>query len=107
VLEKVSLIEEISLSSPHRGHLDVLASFSMEELARARPIRCFDDLHAAWSERLNIFPPDVPRDLTNAGKARNPDEPPRRQGRQALAIALARLASWRFAFLPFVAVLSG
>jgi hypothetical protein len=88
VLEKVSLIKDIALANPHRGHLDVLASFSIEELARARPIRCFDDLHAAWSERLNIellnkrfykrvqewffwaaqsvrFPPDVPRDLVS------------------------------------------
>lgn len=54
VLEKVSLIKDISLKSPHRGHLDVLDSFSLAELARAKPIRSFDDLHAAWSERLNI-----------------------------------------------------
>ncbi|MBU0678606.1 MAG: Eco57I restriction-modification methylase domain-containing protein [Verrucomicrobia bacterium] len=54
VLEKVSLIKDISLASPHRGHLDVLASFSLDELAHAKPIRSFDDLHAAWSERLNI-----------------------------------------------------
>jgi len=54
VLEKVSLIKDISLAKPHRGHQDILASFALDELARAKPIRCFDDLHEAWSERLNI-----------------------------------------------------
>ena len=34
VLEKVSLIKDISIANPHRGHLDVLASFSLDELAR-------------------------------------------------------------------------
>ncbi len=54
VLEKVSLIKDISLAHPHRGHLDVLASFSLSELARAKPIRSFEALHEAWAERLNI-----------------------------------------------------
>ncbi len=54
VLEKVSLIRDIDLAAPHRGHLDILASFAVDELARSKPIRNFDDLHAAWSERLNI-----------------------------------------------------
>jgi len=54
VLEKVSLIKDIACARPHRGHLDVLASFALAELARARPIRSFDDLHEAWAERLNI-----------------------------------------------------
>lgn len=54
VLEKVSIIKDISLAHPHRGHLDILASFAVGELGRAKPIRSFDDLHAAWAERLNI-----------------------------------------------------
>ena len=54
VLEKVSLIKDISFLHPHRGHLDVLASFSMADLSRTRPIRSFDALHDAWAERLNI-----------------------------------------------------
>ena len=54
VLEKVSLIKDISLAHPHRGHLDVLASFSLPELARANPIRSFEALHEAWADRLNI-----------------------------------------------------
>ncbi len=54
VLDKVSLIKDISCACPHRGHLDVLASFSLPELAAAKPIRSFDALHDAWAERLNI-----------------------------------------------------
>jgi len=54
VLEKVSLIKDISISMPHTGHLDLLASFSIGELSRTRPIRSFDALHEAWTERLNI-----------------------------------------------------
>jgi hypothetical protein len=54
VLEKVSLIRDIVCTHPHRGQLDVLASFSLAALAHANPIRSFDDLHAAWAERLNI-----------------------------------------------------
>lgn len=54
VLEKVSLIKDISIANPHTGHLDLLASFSLTELSRTRPIRSFDALHDAWAERLNI-----------------------------------------------------
>lgn len=54
VLGKVTLIQEISLASPHRGHLEILSSLSAFELSRKRPIKSFDDLHAAWSDAFDI-----------------------------------------------------
>jgi adenine-specific DNA-methyltransferase len=56
VLEKVTLIRDISLASPHRGHLDILQSFSLSELEHPKklPIRDFDTLHAAWELVFNI-----------------------------------------------------
>lgn len=56
VLEKVTLIRDISLASPHRGHLDILRSFAFSELEHPKkfPIRDFDTLHATWEEIFNI-----------------------------------------------------
>ncbi|WP_265596244.1 Eco57I restriction-modification methylase domain-containing protein [Verrucomicrobium sp. BvORR106] len=56
VLEKVTLIRNISLSSPHRGHLDILASFALQNLVHPKklPIQDFDTLHAAWEEIFNV-----------------------------------------------------
>ncbi|MBN8457531.1 MAG: Eco57I restriction-modification methylase domain-containing protein [Verrucomicrobia bacterium] len=56
VLEKVTLIRDISLASPHRGHLDILQSFALSELEHPKkhPIRDFDTLHAAWEQIFNI-----------------------------------------------------
>jgi len=54
VLGKVTFIQDISLKSPHRGHLDILASFSMPALAGRTGIHSFDDLHAAWEEIFNV-----------------------------------------------------
>jgi hypothetical protein len=56
VLEKVTLIRDISLTSPHRGHLDILQSFSLSELEHPKklPIRNFDSLHAAWEQIFNV-----------------------------------------------------
>ena len=56
VLEKVTLIRDISLASPHRGHLDILQSFALSELEHPKklPIRDFDTLHAAWEQVFNI-----------------------------------------------------
>ncbi|HCN30035.1 MAG TPA: hypothetical protein DIT64_15115, partial [Verrucomicrobiales bacterium] len=44
VLEKVTLIRDISLASPHRGHLDILASFAVQNLVhpQKKPIQDFD-----------------------------------------------------------------
>lgn len=55
VLGKVTLIQNISISKPHPGHLDILASFSTTELAaRRKPIDTFDQLHAAWEDVFNV-----------------------------------------------------
>jgi len=54
VLGKVTFIQDISLTSPHRGHLDILASFSLSALAGRAGIHSFDDLHAAWEEIFNV-----------------------------------------------------
>ena len=56
VLEKVTLIRDISLSQPHRGHLDILASFALGNLVHPKklPIQDFDALHAAWEQIFNI-----------------------------------------------------
>jgi type I restriction-modification system DNA methylase subunit len=56
VLEKVTLIRDISLTDPHRGHLDILASFAVENLVHPKklPITDFDSLHAAWEQIFNI-----------------------------------------------------
>ena len=56
VLEKVTLIRDVSLTDPHRGHLDILASFAVENLVHPKklPIQDFDTLHAAWEQIFNI-----------------------------------------------------
>ena len=56
VLGKVTIIRDISLNDPHRGHLDILASFALETLREQsrEPIESFDALHAAWEEIFNV-----------------------------------------------------
>ena len=54
VLGKVTLIREISLTSPHRGHIDILDSFSLPKLAGKTGIHSFEALHAAWEEIFNV-----------------------------------------------------
>lgn len=55
VLGKVTLIQNIVIENPHPGHLDILASFSLAELAEGRHvIQNFDQLHAAWEEVFNV-----------------------------------------------------
>ena len=54
VLGKVTIIRDISLVSPHRGHLDILSSFSLPNLTARTAINNFDALHAAWEEIFNI-----------------------------------------------------
>ncbi|MFN4944196.1 MAG: hypothetical protein ACK5G9_10450, partial [Akkermansiaceae bacterium] len=56
VLEKVTLIRDIALASPHRGHLDIIDSFAIENLQHS-PFKLqpsFDTLHAAWEQIFNI-----------------------------------------------------
>ncbi|MBP7142517.1 MAG: N-6 DNA methylase [Opitutaceae bacterium] len=56
VLEKVTLIRDITLTEPHRGHLEILASFAVPNLVHPQklPINNFDTLHAAWEQIFNI-----------------------------------------------------
>jgi hypothetical protein len=56
VLGKVTIIRDISLDNPHRGHLDILASFALDTLRdKSRtPIETFDALHAAWEQIFNV-----------------------------------------------------
>ena len=56
VLGKVTIIRDVSLSTPHRGHLDILASFAVANLVHPQrlPINSFDTLHTAWEEIFNV-----------------------------------------------------
>jgi len=56
VLGKVTIIRDISLTDPHRGQLDILASFAVPNLVHPQrlPINNFDTLHAAWEEIFNV-----------------------------------------------------
>jgi type I restriction-modification system DNA methylase subunit len=56
VLGRVTLIRDIALATPHRGHLDILVSLATTELEHPekKPITDFDTLHAAWEQIFNI-----------------------------------------------------
>ena len=56
VLGKVTIIRDVSLLEPHRGHLDILASFAVPNLVHPQrlPIANFDTLHAAWEVIFNV-----------------------------------------------------
>lgn len=56
VLQKVTLIRDVSLMAAHRGHLDILKSFAFAELKhpQKKSITDFDTLHAAWEQIFNI-----------------------------------------------------
>jgi hypothetical protein len=56
VLGKVTIIRDISLAEPHRGHLDILDSLVVSNLVhpQKKPINDFDSLHEAWEEIFNI-----------------------------------------------------
>ena len=56
VLEKATLIRDITFAQPHRGHLDILASLALPNLVhpQKKPITDFDTLHAAWEQIFNV-----------------------------------------------------
>jgi len=56
VLGKVTLISGIHLATPHRGHLDILASLSVANLQHSsfKLQPSFDTLHAAWEQIFNV-----------------------------------------------------
>ena len=56
VLEKATIIRDISLTAPHRGHLDILDSFAFDHLVHPKKesITNFDALLTAWEEIFNV-----------------------------------------------------
>ena len=54
VLEKVTLIKDISLEKPNRAHIDILAELSLPELVNKYQVRNFDNLLKAWETTLDI-----------------------------------------------------
>ena len=55
VLGKVTLIHGIELADPHRGHLEILESFSVPSLTSGRQVvDSFDTLHTAWEAIFNV-----------------------------------------------------
>ncbi len=53
VLEKVTLIKDISVTHPHRAHLDILADLSYQRLKEDHHIDSFVALHEAWQQVLD------------------------------------------------------
>lgn len=53
VLEKVTLIKDISTLTPHRAHIEILFDLSIEELRRKYKFTNFVELHNAWQETLD------------------------------------------------------
>ena len=56
VLEKTTIIRDISLTEPHRGHLDILNDLVFDNLSHPQklPINNFDTLHTAWEQIFNV-----------------------------------------------------
>jgi len=53
VLEKVTLIKDISIESPHRAHIEILFDLSLTELKRVHKFTNFVELHQAWQKTLD------------------------------------------------------
>ena len=53
VLEKVTLIRDISVVSPHRAHTEILFDLSLEQLYRNHKFSSFEQLHRAWRKTLD------------------------------------------------------
>ncbi len=53
VLEKVTLIKDISIEKPHRAHIEILFDLSFEELKRVQGFSSFVELHDAWQKTLD------------------------------------------------------
>ncbi|MFM6113142.1 MAG: Eco57I restriction-modification methylase domain-containing protein, partial [Sphaerospermopsis kisseleviana] len=50
VLEKITLIKDININSPHRAHIEILADLALPSLP---DVQNFDQLHTAWQKVLN------------------------------------------------------
>jgi adenine-specific DNA-methyltransferase len=53
VLEKVTLIKDISISNPHRAHIEILHDLSFNVLLKKFKFRNFVELHNAWQSTLD------------------------------------------------------
>lgn len=53
VLEKVTVIKDISIEKPHRAHIEILFDLSIEELLRVHKFTNFVELHNAWQKTLD------------------------------------------------------
>lgn len=53
VLEKVTLIRDISIVAPHRGHIEILNDLSIEQLAEKFRFTNFVELQRAWEKTLD------------------------------------------------------
>lgn len=53
VLEKVTLIKDISIENPHRAHIEILFDLSFNELQRIHRFTNFVELHNAWQKTLD------------------------------------------------------
>lgn len=54
VLSKITLIKDISLTHPHRAHIEILYDLSFTELHRKFQFTDFLGLHNAWHKTLDI-----------------------------------------------------
>lgn len=53
VLEKVTVIKDISITSPHRAHIEIFFDLSFSELQRVHKFTNFVELHNAWQKTLD------------------------------------------------------
>jgi len=53
VLEKTTLIKDISVTQPHRAHIEILFDLSFSELERVHKFTNFVELHNAWQKTLD------------------------------------------------------
>lgn len=53
VLEKVTVIKDISTTAPHRAHIEILFDLSFSELLRVHKFTNFVELHNAWQNTLD------------------------------------------------------
>ena len=53
VLEKVTLIKDILVTSPHRAHIEILNTLAFSELQKSHTITNWVELHRAWQKTLD------------------------------------------------------
>jgi adenine-specific DNA-methyltransferase len=53
VLEKITLIKDIDIANPHRGHIEILFDLGFQELYNNHQFDSFVSLHTAWQKTLD------------------------------------------------------